>query len=87
VRCARRCCTSLRPANAPPNPARRRSSGNMITAQEASDYGLVSRVIPDAEGAAPSSGVLEAALKLAEEIASKGRLASIAAKEAVNTGA
>lgn len=59
----------------------------MITAQEASDYGLVSRVVPDADGAPPSSGVLEAALKLAEDIASKGRLASIAAKEAVNTGA
>jgi len=49
----------------------------MLTAQEADRYGLVSRVVPDAE-------LQAAALKLATQIASYSLPALMAIKESVN---
>ena len=52
-------------------------TGRMIGAEEAERAGLVARVVPAAE-------LLEAALKVAEEIAAMPPLAALAAKELVN---
>jgi hypothetical protein len=57
-------------------------TGRNFSAQEASDWGLVSRVVD------PKSGtVVEEAIKVAGKIASKGRIAVQAGKEGVNSGA
>jgi len=53
-------------------------TGRMMDAQEAERSGLVSRVVPAAE-------LLDEAFKVAQRIASMGRAAVYAAKEAVNT--
>ncbi|GAA6013626.1 hypothetical protein JCM10207_004795 [Rhodosporidiobolus poonsookiae] len=55
-------------------------TGRNFTAQEASDWGLVSRVVEEGEGK-----VVEEAVKVAGKIASKGQLAVQAAKEGVNS--
>jgi enoyl-CoA hydratase len=52
-------------------------TGRLIDATEAERSGLVSRVVPVAE-------LLDEALKVAERIASMGRVAVLAAKESVN---
>ncbi|HVI51033.1 MAG TPA: enoyl-CoA hydratase [Candidatus Sulfotelmatobacter sp.] len=52
-------------------------TGRLIDAAEAERCGLVSRIVPAAE-------LLEEALKVAERIASMGRAAVLAGKEAVN---
>ncbi len=52
-------------------------TGRLIDATEAERCGLVSRVVPTAE-------LLDEALKVAERIASMGRVATLAAKECVN---
>jgi enoyl-CoA hydratase len=52
-------------------------TGRLIDATEAERCGLVSRVVPVAE-------LLDEALKVAERIASMGRVAVLAAKESVN---
>lgn len=52
-------------------------TGRMIDAQEAERSGLVSRVVPDEE-------LLDTALEVAATIASRSKVAAIAAKEAVN---
>ncbi|KAF9268782.1 enoyl-CoA hydratase [Marasmius fiardii PR-910] len=54
-------------------------TGRMITATEAADWGMISRVVGEGEGK-----VVEEAVAMAKEIASKGQLAVQAAKEAVN---
>ncbi|CAA7259192.1 unnamed protein product [Cyclocybe aegerita] len=56
-------------------------SGRMFTAQEASDWGMVSRVVGDGEGE-----VVTEAVKIANEIASKSQVAVQAGKEVVNAG-
>ena len=56
-------------------------TGRMITAQEAADWGMISRVVGEGEGK-----VVEEAVTMAKEIASKGQLAVQAGKEAVNAG-
>ncbi|GAA5974756.1 hypothetical protein JCM11641_007254 [Rhodosporidiobolus odoratus] len=55
-------------------------TGRNFTAQEASDWGLVSRVIEQEKGS-----VVDEAVKVASAIAGKGRLAVQAAKEGVNS--
>jgi enoyl-CoA hydratase len=52
-------------------------TGQPITAAEALQFGLVSKVVPDGE-------LLDAAAKMASQIASMSRPVAIAAKEAVN---
>ncbi|KAL1746574.1 ClpP/crotonase-like domain-containing protein [Schizophyllum fasciatum] len=54
-------------------------TGRQITAQEASQWGLVSRVVGEGEGQ-----VVVEAVAMAKEIASKGQVAVQAAKEVVN---
>ncbi|GAA97960.1 hypothetical protein E5Q_04640 [Mixia osmundae IAM 14324] len=54
-------------------------TGKNFSAQEAADWGLISRVVGEGEGE-----VLQEAIKVAEKIASKGSLAVQAGKEAVN---
>lgn len=61
-------------------------TGNMFTAEQASEWGLISRVVPDKEGDEKGQGVVNAAIELGEAIAKKGRLSVVAAKEAVNMG-
>ncbi|KAJ3517644.1 hypothetical protein NLJ89_g372 [Agrocybe chaxingu] len=56
-------------------------TGRMFTAQEASDWGMVSRVVGDGEGE-----VVTEAVKMANEIASKSQVAVQAGKEVVNAG-
>jgi len=56
-------------------------TGKNFSAQEASDWGLISRIVPG-EG----DEVVQEAIKVARVMAGKGRLASIAAKECVNAG-
>ena len=58
-------------------------TGTNIPASEAASLGLVSRVIPDADGQKPGEGVVAEAMKVAEVIAGKGRLSVFAVKEAV----
>ncbi|GAA5912687.1 uncharacterized protein JCM6883_006204 [Sporobolomyces salmoneus] len=53
-------------------------TGSNFTAQQASDWGLVSRVVKEEED------VVEEAIKVAKKIASKGRVAVQAGKEGVN---
>lgn len=57
-------------------------TGRTVSAQEAADWGMVSRVV--AEGV--EGGVVGEAVKMAEEIAGKGHVAIMAAKEVVNAG-
>jgi len=57
-------------------------TGRMITAKEASDWGMVSRVVGEGEGE-----VVKEAVGMAKLIASKSQIASQAAKEVVNAGA
>ena len=54
-------------------------TGRNFSATEAEAWGMVSRVVKPEEGT-----VVEAAVKMAQTIASKGRLAVQAGKEAVN---
>lgn len=54
-------------------------TGRNISAQEASDWGMVSRVVSEGE-------VVKEAVKVAMEIASKSQIAVQAGKEAVNAG-
>ncbi|KIJ05907.1 enoyl-CoA hydratase, partial [Paxillus involutus ATCC 200175] len=53
-------------------------TGRMVGADEAGRWGLVSRVVRE------ESGVVHAAVTMAKEIASKGHVAVVAGKEAVN---
>lgn len=55
-------------------------TGRNFSAQEAEQWGLVSRIVGEGEGE-----VLKEAVKLASTISSKGRIAVQAAKEAVNS--
>lgn len=57
-------------------------TGRNFSAQEASDWGLVSRIVDPKTGT-----VVDEAVKVAGKIASKGRIAVQAAKEGVNSGA
>lgn len=57
-------------------------TGRMFSAQEASDWGLVSRVVSDKH-----EETLKEAIDVAEKIASKGKISVQAAKEAVSHGA
>jgi enoyl-CoA hydratase len=54
-------------------------TGRNFSAQEAERWGIVSRVVDEGEGV-----VLKEALAMAGKIASKGRIAVVAGKEAVN---
>jgi enoyl-CoA hydratase len=54
-------------------------TGRNFSAKEASDWGLVSRVVGEGD-----DEVIKEALKMAETIASKGRIAVQAAKQATN---
>ena len=56
-------------------------TGRQINAQEAAQWGLVSRVVAEGEGE-----VVKEAVKVANEIAAKGQVAVQAAKEVVNAG-
>lgn len=56
-------------------------TGRMISAQEASDWGMVSRVVGEGEGE-----VVKEAINVANTIASKSQLAVQAGKEVVNAG-
>lgn len=53
-------------------------TGRIIDAEEAERWGLVNKVVRE------ESGVVDAAIKLAREVASKSRVAVVAGKEAVN---
>lgn len=53
----------------------------MFSAQEASDWGLISRVVSDKH-----EETLQEAIAVAEKIASKGKISVQAAKEAVGHG-
>ena len=55
-------------------------TGSNFTAQQASDWGLVRRVVGGGED------VVEEAIKIAKKIAGKGRVAVQAGKEGVNAG-
>ncbi|KAG6821031.1 hypothetical protein H0H93_007921 [Arthromyces matolae] len=54
-------------------------TGRMISAQEASDWGMVSRVVKEGEGE-----VVKEAIAVGREIASKSQIATQAAKEVCN---
>ncbi|KAF8070348.1 enoyl-CoA hydratase [Lyophyllum atratum] len=54
-------------------------TGRMISAQEASDWGIVSRVVKEGEGE-----VVKEAISVGKEIASKSQISIQAAKEVVN---
>jgi len=56
-------------------------TGRNISAQEASDWGMVSRVVSEGDGE-----VVKEAVKIAKEIASKSQIAVQGGKEAVNSG-
>lgn len=56
-------------------------TGRNFTAQEASDWGLVSRIVSDKHDETVSE-----AIRVAEKICSKGWISVQAAKEAVNAG-
>lgn len=53
-------------------------TGRMVSAQEADQWGMISRV---------TDNVVEEAVKMATEISSKGQIAVQAGKEVVNAGA
>lgn len=57
-------------------------TGSNILAEDAAKWGIVSRVVTDEDG-----GVVQEAIKVASKIASKGKVAVQAGKEAVNAGA
>ena len=54
-------------------------TGDNISAKQAAEWGLISRVVGEGEGE-----VVKEAIKVGEKIASKGALSVQAAKEAVN---
>jgi enoyl-CoA hydratase len=54
-------------------------TGRMISAKEASEWGMISRVVDDGP-------VVDEAVKVAKEIASKSQIAVQAGKEVVNAG-
>jgi len=54
-------------------------TGRMISAQEASEWGIVSRVVKEGEGE-----VIKEAVEMAKEIATKSQISVQAAKEVVN---
>lgn len=54
-------------------------TGRMISAEQASDWGMISRVVND-------GAVVDEAVKLAKEIASKSQIAIQAGKEVINAG-
>jgi enoyl-CoA hydratase len=54
-------------------------TGRMISAKEASEWGMISRVVDD-------GAVVDEAVKVAKEIASKSQIAVQAGKEVVNAG-
>lgn len=54
-------------------------TGRSITAQQAFDWGVVSRVVPDDQ-------LFDFAIKTAKEIASYSRPVVLMAKEAINAG-
>ncbi|KAF8885431.1 ClpP/crotonase-like domain-containing protein [Mucidula mucida] len=54
-------------------------TGRLVSAEEAERWGMVSRIVTEAEG-----GVVKEAVTVAQGIASKGQLAVQAGKEAVN---
>lgn len=56
-------------------------TGRNFSAQEASDWGMVSRVVGEGEGE-----VVKEAVKMAKEIASKSQITVQAGKEVVNAG-
>lgn len=56
-------------------------TGRLVSAEEAERWGMVSRIVTEAEG-----GVVKEAVTVAQGIASKGQLAVQAGKEAVNAG-
>lgn len=56
-------------------------TGRMISAQEAEQWGIVSRVVGSGE-----EEVVKQAVQLAQDIASKSQIAVQAAKEVVNAG-
>lgn len=56
-------------------------TGRIFTAQEASDWGMISRVVAEGEGE-----VVKEAISMANVIASKSQLAVQAGKEVVNAG-
>lgn len=56
-------------------------TGRNFTAQEASDWGMISRVVGEGEGE-----VVKEAVNMAAQIASKSQLAVQAGKEVVNAG-
>lgn len=55
-------------------------TGRHISAQQASDWGMISRVVSEGEE------VIKEAVKLAKEIGEKSQIAVQAAKEVVNAG-
>lgn len=55
-------------------------TGRSITAQEAFEWGVVSRVVPDDQ-------LFDLAIRTAKEIASYSRPVVLMAKEAINAGA
>lgn len=56
-------------------------TGRMFSAKEAEAWGLISRIVGDSH-----DQTVEEAIKVADKIASKGRISVQAAKEAVNAG-
>lgn len=56
-------------------------TGRNFSAQEASDWGLVSRIVGDKH-----DDTVAEAIKVAEKVSSKGRISVQAAKEAVGAG-
>jgi len=56
-------------------------TGRNISAQEAAQWGMISRVVGEGEGE-----VVKEAVSMAKEVASKSQLAVQAAKEVVNAG-
>ena len=56
-------------------------TGRTISAKEAENWGMISRVVPEGEGE-----VVKEAVKMASEIAGKSQIAVQAGKEVVNAG-
>jgi enoyl-CoA hydratase/carnithine racemase len=64
----------------------RNVTGRNFSAEEASSWGLISRVVPDGEGEEKGHGVLKEAIKMGELISEKPELAIRLAKESVDAG-